>query len=53
MFLLDTDHVSLIDRSEGRSIRARLVTDDKTFTKNYSLGAASYSSGDSPVCIGF
>jgi hypothetical protein len=33
MYLLDTDHISLIDRSEGRNIRARLaaVSPDDVF----------------------
>ena len=33
MYLLDTDHISLIDRSEGRIIRARLasVSPDEVF----------------------
>ena len=33
MYLLDTDHISLIDRSEGRSIRLRLgaVPPDEVF----------------------
>ena len=33
MYLLDTDHISLVDRSEGRSIRLRLgaVPPDEVF----------------------
>ena len=33
MYLLDTDHISLIDRSDGRNIRVRLaaVAPDQVF----------------------